>query len=1022
MNRFIVLLLLVWLSALTLVAQSSLSTLYGNKANNIIEGATEVTLYQDLPALAYVRYVQPLTLSESAVEAHFWEMMGVNNDFSLQYLNETLGETGETHLRYQLLYRNAPVEDAMIIFHFNEEGLFAVNGVLYSALAASNSKMISADLGREIALNELGAKKYRWESAEEERHLQWETNNPEASYFPTGRLVLIPLKGNEEATHQYAWAYDVYSMLPTGRHLIYIDAATGEVVRKLDMLHGIDVPGTAVTYYSGTQNITTDSTGTTYRLRETGRGNGIETYNMQQGTSYGTAVDFTDADNYWNNANAQLDQVAADAHWGAEMTYDYFYQMHNRNSIDDNGFALRSYVHYDVSYANAFWDGMRMTYGDGSGSMGPLVALDIVAHEISHGLTSYTANLVYSYESGALNEAFSDIFGTSVEFFAKPSAGNWTIGENIGVTIRSMANPNASGDPDTYLGNNWYTGSGDNGGVHTNSGVLNYWFYLLTTGGIGTNDLGNAYNITGLGIVNAAKVAYRMLSVYLTPNSQYADARFYGIKSAVDLFGPCSPEVESVTNAFYAIGVGPAYYNGVLADFSASDTAFCSVPAEVHFSNSSVNGLNFNWQFGDGNTSQSTDPIHFYNAPGIYAVKLITDGGVCGADTLQKTAYIQVSPPAAPQVMHGESCGPGILNLTASGTDSILWYGPGNVFLHQGDTFQTPFLSQTSVYYAYNVQGSPTIFGGKYDNTGSGGYFSSSNSHHLEFNASGPGVIKSVKVYASSAGNRTIQLHNGAGTALISKTVYIPVGEHRITLDFAFPAGTGMKLVGPGSPDLYRNSSGTAYPYVIGNLVTITGSSAWTNPTGYYYYFYDWEVEGESCVSQVVPVYAYINTDVPGPSYTYSQLWDTLLFQNTSVDANSYFWDFGDGTFSFKKDPSHLYDSSGVYDVKMIAYNGCGADSIVQQIGVIITDDKAQSTPEFRLYPNPASDKVYLDGLRPAERASVRLLNLNGMLVREWQLDAGQRYELTTAGLAPGVYVIDVITNTRSIREKLILY
>jgi Zn-dependent metalloprotease len=1021
MNRFF-LFCLVLLAVFSLSAQSSLTAYYGKQADAYVPGAKEVTLYDHIPATAYIHYARPVDVSVDQLEGHVKELMKLDRRYSLQYLKEGMDKSGRVHRRYHLYYNNVIVEDAMLVFHLQPEGLVAINGVLYSGIVPANEIVISAEHGRSMAIEEVGAEKYRWELPEEEAHLKWETGNPEASYFPEGRLVLIPLRNDEEATHRYAWEFDLYTVLPTGRHLVYVDAASGEILRNLDMLFGIDVPGTAVTYYSGTQAITTDSTGVNYRLRETGRGNGIETYNMQQGTSYASAVDFTDDDNYWNNVNAQLDQVATDAHWGAEMTYDYFYHYHNRNSIDDNGFALRSYVHYDVSYANAFWDGYRMTYGDGSGSMGPLVALDIVAHEISHGLTSYTANLVYAYESGALNEAFSDIFGTAVEFYAKPSSANWLIGENIGIVIRSMANPKLYSHPDTYLGTNWYTGSGDNGGVHTNSGVLNYWFYRLTVGGSGINDLGNAYNVTGLGIVDAAKVAYRMLNVYLTPNSQYADARFYGIKSAVDLFGACSPEVESVTNAFYAIGVGPPYYNGVLADFAASDTVFCSLPAEVRFNNTSVNGLNFEWHFGDGNTSQSADPVHFYNSPGLYAVSLIADGGICGADTLQKVAFINVDPPSAPQVSHAEHCGPAILTLTASGTDSIYWYAPGNVLLHQGDTFQTPLLTQSAVYYAYNVQESPAVFGGKYDNTGSGGYFTSSNSHHLEFNASGPGVIKSVKVYASTPGNRTIQLQNGSGTVLVSKTVNIPVGESRITLDFSFSSGNGFKLVGPGSPNLYRNSGGTAYPYVIGNLVTITGSSAWTNPTGYYYYFYDWEVQGESCISQVVPVYASINTDEPLASFTYSQLWDTLLFQNTSQDANSYFWDFGDGNTSLEENPSHLYDTSGVYDVKMIAFNGCGADSLIQQIGVIITSDKQQEAEELKLYPNPAREWVYLEGLRLEKNTRVRLLNMNGMLMREWMLDSGDRHQIETYGLPKGVYVIDMIHQNRNIRKKLILY
>ena len=205
-----------------------------------------------------------------------------------------------------------------------------------------------------------------------------------------------------------------------------------------------------------------------------------------------------DSTNSWSSFSPALDQYAIDAHWGTERTYDYMDSVHNRNSIDNNGFALRSYVHYDFNYVNAFWDGQRMTYGDGDATNSPLTTLDITAHEIAHGWTDYTSDLIYANESGALNESFSDILGVLVEFYSTPSSANWLIGEDIGRAIRSMSNPNSFGDPDTYGGINWVdqncipSSSNDRCGVHTNSGVQNYWFYLLVNGGLGLNDIGDS--------------------------------------------------------------------------------------------------------------------------------------------------------------------------------------------------------------------------------------------------------------------------------------------------------------------------------------------------------------------------------------------------------------------------------------------------------------------------------------------------------------------------------------------------
>lgn len=209
-----------------------------------------------------------------------------------------------------------------------------------------------------------------------------------------------------------------------------------------------------------------------------------------------------------------------------------------------------------------------MTYGDGSSVNGnlPLTALDVCGHEITHGLTSKTANLAYQKESGALNEGFSDIFGNSIEVWARPTKNSWKLGEDFNYVIRDMANPNAYKQPDTYLGTYWVNVVGctptsgstgnDQCGVHTNSGVLNYWYYLLTTGGSGTNDKGFAYNVAGIGVDKAAAIAYRTLTTYLTSSSTYLDARMLSLQAASDLYGAGSVEVTQTTNAWDAVGVG----------------------------------------------------------------------------------------------------------------------------------------------------------------------------------------------------------------------------------------------------------------------------------------------------------------------------------------------------------------------------------------------------------------------------------------------------------------------------------
>jgi subtilisin-like proprotein convertase family protein len=238
---------------------------------------------------------------------------------------------------------------------------------------------------------------------------------------------------------------------------------------------------------------------------------------------------------------------------------------------------------------------------------------------MTHGVTEFSANLVYSYESGAMNEGFSDIFGTVVEFYASPGTANWTIGEDIGSAFRSMSNPNVYGQPDTYLGTSWYTGTGDNGGVHYNSGVLNYWFYLLTMGGSGTNDNNNAFNVSGIGMTKAAAIAYRTLNTYLTPNSQYANARTLSILAATDLYGACSAEVTAVTNAWHAVGIGSASGAGFAAITPAGPPTFC-LGGNVTLNANTGTGITYQWNLDGNPINGATNASYVASQSGSYTV------------------------------------------------------------------------------------------------------------------------------------------------------------------------------------------------------------------------------------------------------------------------------------------------------------------------------------------------------------------------------------------------------------------
>lgn len=294
-----------------------------------------------------------------------------------------------------------------------------------------------------------------------------------------------------------------------------------------------------------------------YRLRESGRGSGIVTYDARNKTSSITAIDFVDADSNFTDARAR---AGVSVHWSVEAAYDYFLAHHGRNSYDDAGGKIVSYAHFDNNLDNAAFDGDCLQFGDGPQNAMPVVAIDFVGHEFTHWVTRYCATLIYQGESGALNESFSDIFGTAIEFATPGVNGNWLFGE-VAAPRRSMSNPKALRAPDTYLGQYWVPTSSqsDWGGIHSNCGVQNHWFYLLSEGGSGVNDNNEAYSVSGIGMEQAAQIAYRNLSVYLTPTSEYREARLGSLHSAIDLFGSNSPQYQAVKDAWRAVGVVRPY-------------------------------------------------------------------------------------------------------------------------------------------------------------------------------------------------------------------------------------------------------------------------------------------------------------------------------------------------------------------------------------------------------------------------------------------------------------------------------
>lgn len=539
------------------------------------------------------------TISKEKAIAKFLDKNGidiVNTTFVAK--KETADQSGMKHQRHLQYYKGINIEFGTLITHTLNNSVKTINGEIYNAKSVNLKPTLSNQNAFQLALKNVNAKKYLWEIPSQANLLDYKK--------PTGELVIFPIVKSGKIT--LAFKFDIYAFEPISREEIYVDAHNGQILYKNPIIkHATDfsstkeqidnsvsnttlITGNASTKYSGTRSIETDfnTTLSKYVLSDVTRGNGIVTYNCERLVNTYQNVHFKDNDNNWTtteHANSFFDNAAQDAHWGAEMTYDFWNTIFNRNSFDDNNAQIKSYVHYQqtaASLSNAFWNGAFMTYGDGVSK--PYTSIDICGHEIGHAVCSYTANLAYQNQSGAINEGYSDIWGACIEHFGRtgsftgvPVANVWKIGEDVATgALRSMMSPNTKNDPDTFQGTHWIpTGdessciptSGSTGndhcGVHTNSGVMNHWFYILSAGKSGTNNAPIAdkdtYNVTGIGIAKAAQIAYLAERDYLTPNATYFDVRDATITVANSLYCSASPEVTAVTNSWFAVNIGPSF-------------------------------------------------------------------------------------------------------------------------------------------------------------------------------------------------------------------------------------------------------------------------------------------------------------------------------------------------------------------------------------------------------------------------------------------------------------------------------
>lgn len=600
---------------------------YGVQAELLVPGAARVTFSSGESFPSQVRMNPDHFIPLPEFEAFLRTQFRFGSAFTFEQIKEIENETGLGLIAYQLRYKGIPIEHGIVRAHSRNGFVERFGGFAGYPNPASLSPAVDEATALESAKERVGARKFLWEVPEQEAFLKSYTRDDQASYFPKGELILVRAEPSTgDASYRLAWQFDVRDAESVLDRRVFVDAETGAVIKSYPLVFDCDA-GTVATTWHGTHNFSTDYVegDNNYKLLDDCGTASIHTI-MESG-----GAEITDADNNWTEDGVK---DFASTHFYARVTMDYYTTVHSRDGYDDsNGDLLLRHV---ANWANGSYIGSgTIRIGMNTGNVGEFYnTLDVVAHEFTHAVTANNGlgGLVYQGESGALNEAYSDILGEAAEMWFENGAYaiDWLHREDyVNGENRSLVDPKAKGQPDTYLGTNWANtciGCPDEGGVHTNSGVMNHWFYLLCVGDDGTNDNGDDYSVDPIGVTEARELVYRMLTEEMSSNASYADARTAAIGLAIDIYGDCSFELRQVMNAWYAVGVGNPYceVTPVSPEYAGGYNVSCHGYSDGEI-NLTLNGTDpFIISWDDGPTSSTRSGL----SAGTYTVT-VTDATGC---------------------------------------------------------------------------------------------------------------------------------------------------------------------------------------------------------------------------------------------------------------------------------------------------------------------------------------------------------------------------------------------------------
>jgi len=589
--------------------------------------------------------------------------LGLSENYNLKAIKDET-ETPEAmavmmrHQLFQVHYKNVPVEGNEFSLHSIENVLKTAHGKIVAELDVDVAGGIDATIALQTALDE-------------QRLTQ---DSFDGNILPTGSLILARKDEHFlKESYRLAWVFDLKSEKIQEPYRIYVDARTGSILKKLPLFMNCfaaphhktpqtEYPKAGLTppkpwvasimipnysrYLNGQPNITfeTEQIGGQYRLSAYNNklNTRIATFTIVQNNQptfpWSSYPDVFNTTSDWSNANRN----ATTAHWLAQKMHDMCWLLFLRNGYDGNSSYPRVVV--ETKEVNAKWTGSQVQFGHGLNG-NSLVTIDVFGHEYAHAVTETTANLAYQGESGALNESISDIMGTTLEFNLLGANANFDIAEDAQI-FRSMSNPrqvtlytNIDGQPDFYLGPGWLPINGcvpvrenDFCGVHTNSGVMNKWYWFMRTGGP---------TGTPLDYAKPAKVVYRALKFYLQSNSTYFDAAEATIQGAIDAYGACSDIARQAAYAWTQVGISHITpctdCNFTITTSASPATPVCGAPVTLtaNCSGSGCPHINsFQWTGNGVGQNGKSITINAPAAPGSYTYNMSTTKYGCSLNVV----------------------------------------------------------------------------------------------------------------------------------------------------------------------------------------------------------------------------------------------------------------------------------------------------------------------------------------------------------------------------------------------------